>query len=137
VSLWSNLSTEFLRAELARRDEAPATAKPECGSGVKGNYNTPVHVGALILILVLSTVGMESVLTSIAITDRVQLAGFLLYLDLLNLPDRIDSYSSRSISVPVFLLRRRLYTFSQLPLLPSRTHVCLSSSVIDTHLSRA
>ncbi|EPE24709.1 hypothetical protein GLAREA_08562 [Glarea lozoyensis ATCC 20868] len=56
ASMWPSISTEFLRAELARRDEATPTAKPECGSGVKGSYNTSVHVGALILILVLSTV---------------------------------------------------------------------------------
>ncbi|KAF4631813.1 hypothetical protein G7Y89_g6321 [Cudoniella acicularis] len=50
---WSSISTEFLRAELARRDDG--TTKPECGSGIKGSYNTSAHVGALILILVLST----------------------------------------------------------------------------------
>lgn len=52
---WSSLSTEFLRAEIARRDED--FKKPECGSGRKGSYNTSAHVFALILILVLSTVG--------------------------------------------------------------------------------
>jgi len=53
VPSWSSISTEFLRAELARRDEG--SAKPQCGSGIKGNYNTAAHVFALILILVLST----------------------------------------------------------------------------------
>ncbi|TVY82064.1 Zinc-regulated transporter [Lachnellula suecica] len=48
------ISTEFLRAELLRRDDE--AAKPQCGSGVKGSYNTSVHVFALGLILVLSTV---------------------------------------------------------------------------------
>ncbi|KAH6663243.1 Zinc/iron permease [Halenospora varia] len=51
---WTSISTEFLRAELARRDETKL--KPECGSGIKGSYNTSAHVFALILILVLSTV---------------------------------------------------------------------------------
>lgn len=54
---WSSISTDFLRAELARRDEETPVAKPECGSGVKGSYNTSAHVGALILILALSTIG--------------------------------------------------------------------------------
>jgi len=54
ASLWSSISTEFLQAELARRqDESPT---PECGSGVKGSYNTPAHVFALVLILSLSTI---------------------------------------------------------------------------------
>jgi len=52
----SSWSTESLLAELARRNEA--AVKPECGSGIKGSYNTSAHVGALILILVLSTIGM-------------------------------------------------------------------------------
>lgn len=46
----------MLRAELARRVEE--SAKPQCGSGIKGSYNTAAHVFALVLILVLSTVGM-------------------------------------------------------------------------------
>lgn len=52
---WSGISTELLRAELARRDEDPP--KPSCGSGIKGSYNTSAHVFALILILALSTIG--------------------------------------------------------------------------------
>ncbi|KAH9223145.1 Zinc/iron permease [Leptodontidium sp. 2 PMI_412] len=51
---WSGISTELLRAELARRDEDPP--KPSCGSGIKGSYNTSAHVFALILILALSTI---------------------------------------------------------------------------------
>ncbi|KAI9734792.1 MAG: hypothetical protein M1818_006779 [Claussenomyces sp. TS43310] len=51
---WSNIPTALLQAELDRRqDEA---AKPACGSGKKGSYNTPAHVFALILILALSTI---------------------------------------------------------------------------------
>lgn len=53
-----SISTEILRAELARREEE--TIRPQCGSGIKGSYNTSAHVFALILILVLSTVGILS-----------------------------------------------------------------------------
>ncbi|OWP04814.1 hypothetical protein B2J93_4096 [Marssonina coronariae] len=51
---WSSIPTELLRAELARRDEAPA--KPNCGSGKRGLYDTSAHVLALFLILALSTI---------------------------------------------------------------------------------
>ncbi|KAF2204630.1 Zinc/iron permease [Delitschia confertaspora ATCC 74209] len=50
---WTDIPTHLLRAELSRRqnDEAPA-----CGTkGARGHYNTPLHVAALIIILVLST----------------------------------------------------------------------------------
>lgn len=53
---WSSLPTEWLLAELAKRDDA-ADAKPECGSSKKGSYDTFMHVVALILILALSTIG--------------------------------------------------------------------------------
>lgn len=50
------LSTALLKGELARRQEN--TDRPVCGSGqVKDSYNTPLHVAALIIILVLSTLG--------------------------------------------------------------------------------
>lgn len=49
-----------LKAELARRGEnGEADEKPECGSKRQGAYNTPIHVMALFLILVLSTLGMR------------------------------------------------------------------------------
>ena len=54
-SSWSSVSTGLLRAELARR--ADTSPRPECGSGHKGSYHTGWHVFALVLILVLSTVG--------------------------------------------------------------------------------
>jgi solute carrier family 39 (zinc transporter), member 1/2/3 len=53
---WPNIPTALLQAELARRDEEPT--KPECGSGIKGSYNTSAHVFALVLILVLSVIGV-------------------------------------------------------------------------------
>ena len=53
---WSEVPTSFLRAELARRQDE--VTKQACGSGgARGSYNTSLHVGALILILVLSTAG--------------------------------------------------------------------------------
>ncbi|KAE8450669.1 hypothetical protein EG329_006014 [Mollisiaceae sp. DMI_Dod_QoI] len=53
VPSWSRITNEFLRFDLTRRDEG--TTKPQCGSGIRGSYNFPAHVFALILILVLST----------------------------------------------------------------------------------
>ncbi|KAF2235037.1 Zinc/iron permease [Viridothelium virens] len=51
---WADIPSHILQAELVRRQEQPA--KPECGSGPgRDNYNTALHVGALFLILVLST----------------------------------------------------------------------------------
>ncbi|KAB5549607.1 Zinc/iron permease [Coniochaeta sp. 2T2.1] len=49
---WSDVPTEALRVELSRR--ADGQAKPECGSGERGSYDTAIHVFALFLILVLS-----------------------------------------------------------------------------------
>lgn len=47
---WSNVPTRLLLAELSRRDDA----RPECGSGKRGSYDTAIHVFALFLILTLS-----------------------------------------------------------------------------------
>lgn len=57
---WS-IPTEMLRAELARRaadEEAGQVVRPVCGSGKKGTYETGLHVFALFLILMISTLGM-------------------------------------------------------------------------------
>lgn len=51
----SSIPRELLLAELSKRDNGDA--KPQCGSGQKGSYDTPLHVFALILILALSTLG--------------------------------------------------------------------------------
>ena len=82
---WTDIPLTLLRAELARREElvqadarigadialgtaaAPAAAptetqtqNPACGSqGLRGSYNTTLHVLALFLILILSTLGMS------------------------------------------------------------------------------
>ncbi|KFZ03771.1 hypothetical protein V502_10675 [Pseudogymnoascus sp. VKM F-4520 (FW-2644)] len=53
--LWSTESTSALLAELIRRQEEGE--RPACGSAQGGDYNTPAHVGALVLILVLSIAG--------------------------------------------------------------------------------
>ena len=51
---WADLPTSLLLDELTRRQEGPE--KPACGSGKnKYGYNTSIHVGALFLILFLST----------------------------------------------------------------------------------
>ena len=55
-SVLGELSSQLLYAELLRRNEE--TAKPVCGSGGrKSAYNTPLHVAALFIILILSTLG--------------------------------------------------------------------------------
>lgn len=57
---WSNIPTHLLRAELHRRQ--PNDDPPPCGSkGAKEYYNTPLHVAALIIILLLSTLGGSSI----------------------------------------------------------------------------
>ncbi|KAK3329293.1 Zinc/iron permease [Apodospora peruviana] len=56
---WSLIPTELLLAELSRRGEDAANTdntRPKCGSEEQGTYDTGLHVGALILILVISTV---------------------------------------------------------------------------------
>ncbi|MCJ1404899.1 hypothetical protein MMC11_008125 [Xylographa trunciseda] len=51
---WSDIPSAILKAELLQRQDTPE--KPACGTkGNRGNYNTPLHVFALVLILVLST----------------------------------------------------------------------------------
>ncbi|RAL07485.1 putative ZIP family zinc transporter [Aspergillus homomorphus CBS 101889] len=49
----ASFSDALLRAEIARR--APNSNTASCGSKERGAYNTPIHVLALFLILVLST----------------------------------------------------------------------------------
>ncbi|KXX76796.1 Zinc-regulated transporter 2 [Madurella mycetomatis] len=50
---WSSIPTELLLAELSRRDDSDG--RPACGSGKRGSYDTGLHVFALFLILILST----------------------------------------------------------------------------------
>lgn len=52
---WSNIPTDFLLAELRRRQQDAPPPKPECGSRDRGWYDTAAHVFALFLILALST----------------------------------------------------------------------------------
>ncbi|KAL2756539.1 hypothetical protein ACRALDRAFT_1080749 [Sodiomyces alcalophilus JCM 7366] len=64
---WATIPTNLLLAELTRRGERDGDAddtRPQCGSGSRGSYDTAVHVGALILILVLSTVSCSIPLLS-------------------------------------------------------------------------
>jgi hypothetical protein len=59
LPLWVDIPTALLKAELLRRQDGGSEQPPACGSRhVRGSYNTPLHVGALILVLILSTLGM-------------------------------------------------------------------------------
>lgn len=56
---WSDIPTSALRAELLRRQTADHD-RPTCGrAGNTNDYNMPLHVFALVLILVLSTLGQS------------------------------------------------------------------------------
>jgi hypothetical protein len=55
IQSWADIPTSLLRAELSRRQVDQD--RPACGSGTIGTYNTPLHVGGLILILVVSVAG--------------------------------------------------------------------------------
>lgn len=60
-----DVSTAALLEELRRRDES--STRPSCGSVASGQtYNTPLHVFALFLILVLSTLGKLEATSSTA-----------------------------------------------------------------------
>ncbi|KAI4730967.1 Zinc/iron permease [Aureobasidium sp. EXF-10728] len=53
---WSDIPTSALRAELLRRQTTNHDDRPACGTaGTTKDYNMPLHVFALVLILVLST----------------------------------------------------------------------------------
>lgn len=60
-SLLHDIPLQALRSELERRLQSRASGGQEdgstCGSDRAGYYNTPAHVFALFLILVLSTLG--------------------------------------------------------------------------------
>ncbi|KAF1813749.1 Zinc/iron permease [Eremomyces bilateralis CBS 781.70] len=52
---WTTIPTTLLQAELSRRQDA-FPPKPTCGSGVEtANYDTGIHIAALVLVLILST----------------------------------------------------------------------------------
>jgi hypothetical protein len=57
LSAISEISDAVLKAELLRRNVA-SDETPACGSKSQGAYNTSLHVMALFLIFVLSTLGM-------------------------------------------------------------------------------
>lgn len=62
----AQISSALLKAELTRRLGDDEDFRPECGSGgVKGSYNTPLHVFALFLILFLSVLGTVSPLQAL------------------------------------------------------------------------
>ncbi|OLN85378.1 Zinc-regulated transporter 2-like protein 3 [Colletotrichum chlorophyti] len=66
---WASIPTEYLLAELSKRhghavDNAESAAadgaKPACGSSKNESYDTALHIGALVLILALSTIFLVS-----------------------------------------------------------------------------
>lgn len=58
LSAISEIPDAILKAELLRRDGTSDNSQA-CGSKSRGAYNTPLHAMALLLILVLSTLGMH------------------------------------------------------------------------------
>ena len=67
--LIASIPDTLLRAEIARRTSNDSAAT--CGSKERGAYNTPIHVLALFLILVLSTLGMSYLLVQYSPNPRV------------------------------------------------------------------
>jgi hypothetical protein len=65
IRSWADVPTAILQSELARRQDRETLERPACGGKNKGSYNTPIHVGALILILTLSTIGVYPSLSSV------------------------------------------------------------------------
>lgn len=60
---WASIPTSLLLVELKRRqDDDGKDQQPECGSRERGWYDTPAHVFALFLILVLSTLSTSTAL---------------------------------------------------------------------------
>ena len=56
-----SISIELLKAELLRRDEDDGANKPTCGTtGKRGTYNVSIHVLAVLIIFVLSTIGAKN-----------------------------------------------------------------------------
>ncbi|KAM0278478.1 hypothetical protein ACHAQH_005145 [Verticillium albo-atrum] len=53
---WATIPTDLLLAELTRRKDDGDKTKPQCGSGKRGSYDLALHIGALVLILSLSTI---------------------------------------------------------------------------------
>lgn len=53
-----SVTIEVLQAELRRRASDNEDLKPACGTtGKRGSYNVPVHIFAVFLILIISTLG--------------------------------------------------------------------------------
>ncbi|KAH0252702.1 hypothetical protein KCU91_g18804, partial [Aureobasidium melanogenum] len=91
---WSDISTSALRAELLRR-QAVDHDRPTCGTtGTTNDYNMPLHVFALILILVLSTLGQSRFRISVLLlSDYAQHARSQFLFDgFLGCPYLVNSY---------------------------------------------
>uniref|UniRef100_L2GEX3 ZIP Zinc transporter n=1 Tax=Colletotrichum fructicola (strain Nara gc5) TaxID=1213859 RepID=L2GEX3_COLFN len=82
---WASIPTEFLLAELSKRHGGAMTSaevvaganatKPQCGSSKKESYDTPLHIGALILILALSTISRIAALSVVALESYLATRG--------------------------------------------------------------
>ncbi|KAK0624574.1 Zinc/iron permease [Bombardia bombarda] len=78
---WSSISTQSLIDELSRRDDVPKSPiRPQCGSGKKGDYDTGLHVFALILILVVSTSACAFPLFSRQLTAGGKLQRYIIFI---------------------------------------------------------
>lgn len=102
IRSWTDIPTAILQSELARRQNRDVPERPACGGKNKGSYNTSIHVGALVLILALSTIGMNCLLQLLLYTIAnvtLQHAPFLSSpVNTLNSQYLTSSSSSRAIS---------------------------------------
>lgn len=66
-----HVAVELLHAELQRRQDE--SSKPACGStGKQGTYNVPIHVFAVFLILIISTIGECDLFQIVSMSDWVE-----------------------------------------------------------------
>ncbi|KAH0555856.1 hypothetical protein GP486_006196 [Trichoglossum hirsutum] len=115
VSLWADVPTALLRAELLRREnggsEQQQQQQPACGSGhVKGSYNTPLHVGALILVLTLSTLGMSLLQTFFSISPKPVGDPPLIFLSACSFPIVVRRFPSLPVPHHFLFLSRHFGT---------------------------
>lgn len=99
---WSDIPTSALRAELLRR-QAVDHDRPTCGTtGTTNDYNMPLHVFALVLILVLSTLGRSRSRYSVLLfSDHTQHAlSRFLFDAFLGCPYLVNSYSCPGTLAP-------------------------------------
>jgi hypothetical protein len=80
VATWSGIPTSQLRAELLRR-QSNSDERPACGTARHTkDYNMPLHVFALFLILTLSTLGQSCLCQVLCSATDVSQRAHSLYL---------------------------------------------------------